>query len=108
MADMTIREMTGNETTSIKPLSPSEILEVLAAAREAHSISLIHLQVYLSNPSEPVLERLTQSRKREDELFKVILWRDKRFRSEAEKARDYARVKERRAEKKMASMESQP
>jgi uncharacterized protein with PIN domain len=78
----------------MKPLSPTEISEILGAVQgsqdntRAMLARWLRVQGYpMAAPKNHILERLTALREQEAEMFRVILHGDK----EAQRQREYAR-----------------
>jgi hypothetical protein len=60
----------------IKPLKPAEVLETVAAIKDAQADIATHFGVLLRSPSSAAMERLVEARQRERELFELILDQD--------------------------------
>ena len=54
-------------------MRPSEILETVAAVRDAQAETVLNLTTWLQTSREAALARLADARQREAELFKIIL-----------------------------------
>src|SRR5471030_2322410 len=66
----------GRGDIRIMPLKPWEMMETLDAIRDVQADVATHFSVLLSSPSSQALERLSEARQREQEVFKTILGQD--------------------------------
>jgi hypothetical protein len=60
----------------ITPLKPTEIMETLAAIKDVQNEVVIHFNVLLCNPSSAAMERLSEARQREQDVFRTVLGQD--------------------------------
>jgi hypothetical protein len=82
----------------MKPLTHTEVSDILGTIEDAQSNTratlarFLRVQGYpvasLNSPSSHILERLTEARKAEDEMFRVIVYGD----PDSHRQRDYAKL----------------